>query len=193
MEKQDKNVLGVDVSSCVPNSPRGRLMYYLDCVNSLVDLGDQYDTSKLRNFEYSHLLTDADTDVLISLCFLYAPDKLDKHVMFQDDDLCGDNLNKFYEVNSLRYKYQINDTVNAGEQGRRVFKVMTYKRKWLLRNWINPMHFFADRLERIASNRRNIRRQTVQFQSSLTYNNESEKSTLLEQKPNKNRCCCIII
>lgn len=45
---QDTDILGVGVSASVPNCPRGRLMYYLDCVNSLLDLGDQYDTAKLR-------------------------------------------------------------------------------------------------------------------------------------------------
>ena len=36
-----------------------------------------------RNYETSHLLTETDTDNLIRLCFLYSPDKLDKHIIFQ--------------------------------------------------------------------------------------------------------------
>ena len=42
----DENHIGVDISVRIPNCPRGRLMYYLDCVSSLLDVEDTH--SRLR-------------------------------------------------------------------------------------------------------------------------------------------------
>ena len=36
-----------------------------------------------RNYEYSQLLTEMETDTLIGLCSFYAPDKLERRVIFQ--------------------------------------------------------------------------------------------------------------
>lgn len=192
--EQDTNAKGVGVSTSVPNCPRGRLMYYLDCVNSLLDLSDQTDISKLRNYEMSHLLTEADTDNLIRLCFLYSPDKLDKHIIFHDDELCGDSLNKFYNLIALKFKYRVSETMQLGGCSRKVFKVMTYKRKWLLRNWINPMHFYSDRLETIASCRNKEQSQDLGYQSaSATYRKDSENTRLLKLNAKRNICCCCTI
>ena len=39
-----------------------------------------------RNYEYSQLLTEMETDTLIGLCSFYAPDKLERRVIFQVND-----------------------------------------------------------------------------------------------------------
>ena len=42
----DENHIGLDISLRIPNCPRGRLMYYLDCVSSLLDVENTH--SRLR-------------------------------------------------------------------------------------------------------------------------------------------------
>lgn len=169
-------------------------MYYLDCVNSMLDLSDHNEISKLRNYNCLQLLTESETDALIRLCFIYAPDKLDKHVIFQNDELCGKSLNKFYNVKALPIKYQVSDRIYIGEYNRKVLQVMTYKRKWLLRNWINPMHFYADRLERIASNLKKGNQVSLDCQSPrVKYEKEGEESSLIGETKKRKYCCCSIL
>ena len=67
-------ITGVNVT--VPNSPKARLMYYLSCVSTVLDLSDNEHISHLTNYTSHYDLDDDDLNMLLTLVILFSPDEL---------------------------------------------------------------------------------------------------------------------
>ena len=70
--------LGIEDKShsvSVGNNPRSHLMYYLNCVSSLLGLEDDGEIRRLSQFD-RHDLSDDETDSLLAYCYLLSPDVL---------------------------------------------------------------------------------------------------------------------
>jgi hypothetical protein len=133
----------------VPSAPKARLMYYLDCISTVLNLDNtDEDINRLRNFSQHYLLTDDETKVLVALCYMISPDVLTGKCMFQDDDMCGASQNCFFELSSVESQFLVTDSVLIGGQRTRVQNIMCYKESWLINNWLLPMKQVVDELER---------------------------------------------
>ena len=128
----------------VPNNPTARLMYYLNCLCSVLKLDDDQDINRLRRYE-NYFLSRGDRDLLIQLCILLKPDVLLNKCIFQDDRLCGDMLNKFYDLEQVRDSLFIAGNIMIGGQNRRVTKIMAFKMSWLNYYWTQPMKELLER------------------------------------------------
>ena len=53
----------------VPNNNKAKLMYYLNCVCTVLDLDDNADINRLRRYR-DYILTADETDRLLHLCYL---------------------------------------------------------------------------------------------------------------------------
>ena len=81
-----------------PANDIAKLMYYFNCVCHVIQYNDA-DVSRLRNFQNWSSLTAAEIRLLFVLCATLSPDVLNNKVFFHSDALCGNDLNKFYEIN----------------------------------------------------------------------------------------------
>ena len=122
----------------VPNDPRAKLMYYLNSICSVLELDDNPDINRLRRYQ-NYCLNREDRDLLIQLCILLKPDILLNKCIFQNDGLCKDSANKFYELEQLRNTLLVAGNIMIGGRNRRVTSIMTFKMSWLNDNWTRPM------------------------------------------------------
>lgn len=135
-------------STTVPNNNKARLMYYLDCICTLLDLGsDASNLRRLRDYNNYFRLTDDETNELILLCALVSPTLLLNKCLFQDDDMCGDSSNRFYKIHAIRHRMLVANSIMIGGQSRSVNKIMCFKMCWLTRYYIEPMEHFKRQLE----------------------------------------------
>lgn len=73
------------------------------------------------------------------------------YFIFQDDSMCGDSNNSFFEISAVQHNLLLSDSIIIGGQRRHVSKIMAFKQQWLITNWMQPMQHFAPRLARIAA------------------------------------------
>lgn len=67
----------------VPNDPVAKLMYYLNCMCSVLQLDDDPDINALRNYNNYYQLSHIDRNVLVNLCMLLNPRNLLNRCIFQ--------------------------------------------------------------------------------------------------------------
>ena len=137
----------------VPNDDRARLMYYLKCVNNLLELGDDATMQRLTNYR-RYFLSEEELKKPIVLCYLFSPDVLIGQCMFHDDDLCGDMNNKFYELSATTTTLAVASSIVIGGQRRRVTSFMTFKMTWLEQNWALPLQRICEEQRRKEERRR---------------------------------------
>ena len=140
----------------VPADPRAKLMYYLDCMCTVLKLDDDDDINRLRRFNNYYTLTRTDTNVLLHLCILLKPDVLLNKCIFQNDRLCGGMGNKFYDLETVRNNLLVAGSIMIGGRQKQVTKIMTFTMPWLRYYWTNPMQVLIERQrqERAAALRR---------------------------------------
>lgn len=81
------NVKRTTAATTVPDDPIAKLMYYLNCVFSCVDIGNDPSLNRLRNYSnYTSLSTDEKAQV-VSLCLVLSPDKLTGVIFFRNETL----------------------------------------------------------------------------------------------------------
>ncbi|XP_068687931.1 uncharacterized protein [Montipora foliosa] len=132
----------------VPEDPKAKLMYYLDCVALVIQLNDP-NLRRLRDYGNFSSLTEAETDALLALVILLSPDELIGKVFFPSEDI-GGGSNKFYELNEVSHMFAVTDNILIGGERKRVAKVMLFTRLWLEYSYLVPLRSFQSRLQRMA-------------------------------------------
>ena len=135
------------ITTSVPDNATARLMYYLECICTVLQMEPNAQMSRLRDFENYWRLDDDDKQRLLVLCLLLSPDKLTGKCIFQDDDLCGDSGNKFFELSAVRNTLLVSQSILINGRTSTVTKIMTYKMSWLLRNFLEPLKEFQRHLQ----------------------------------------------
>ena len=135
-------------SVTVPNAPEARLMYYLNCMCNVIDMDNTPSMRRKRNYSQYYLLDDSELRELLILCVLLSPDELLNRCIFQNDGLCGDSNNEFYNVNAVNTTLVVANSVVVGGQRRQVQKIMVFKRVWMERNYFQPLGELNERLRR---------------------------------------------
>ena len=133
----------------VPANAKAKLMYYLNCVKTVIHLND-YPLQRLTDYQNFHLLTDPEIDALLALVVLFSPDELLGKVFFRDKDRRGGS-NQFFDLSAVSHMLAVTDNVLIAGERKRVAKVMFFKRSWLDKNYFTPIRTFKGRLQRMAS------------------------------------------
>ena len=136
------------VTTSVPPNSKAKLMYYLNCVATLIELNDP-NLRRLRDYQNYYLLNDAETDALLALVLLFSPDELLGKIMFHSED-CGGSRNEFYELSAVSHMLAVTDSIVIGGERKRVAKIMFFQRVWMEDNYFTPIRSFQGRLERLA-------------------------------------------
>ncbi|KAL3847854.1 hypothetical protein ACJMK2_018745 [Sinanodonta woodiana] len=138
--KRDIEFKKTGSKTTVPSDPRAKLMYYLNTICGLVDLNDtDPNLQRLRNYEYYYLTTE-ETERLLVLCILLEPSVFINKCIFQNDDLCPDTNNEFYEITEVNNHLLVAGNVLIGGRNRRVNKIMTFKMNWIQNNYYTPLN-----------------------------------------------------
>ena len=121
----------------VPQNSKAKLMYYLNCVASVIQLDDRA-LSRLRNYQNYYLLSDEETDALLAFVILFSPDELIGKVFFPSED-CGGGSNQFFELSAVSHMLAVADNIVIGGERKRVGKIMFFKRSWMENNYLSPI------------------------------------------------------
>ena len=124
------------VSVSVPQNSKAKLMYYLNCVATVIQLDDPA-LSRLKNYQSYYLLSEEETDALLALVILLSPDELIGKVFFPSED-CGGHSNQFYELSAVSHMVAVADNIVIGGERKRVGKIMFFQRSWMENKKILP-------------------------------------------------------
>lgn len=83
VNRTDIDLQDTSETCTVPNDPVAKLMYYLNCMCSVLQLDDDPDINALRNYNNYYQLGHVDRNVLVNLCMLLNPRNLLNRCIFQ--------------------------------------------------------------------------------------------------------------
>ena len=122
----------------VANDPRAKLMYYLQCVSTVMEFDDARLRSLIATGQHN-TLTDAEETALLYLAALLGPKELVNKVFFESEQLCGDSNNQFYELSRAKRLLAVTDNVLVAGRQTRVTEIMTFKKQWMVINYYQPL------------------------------------------------------
>ena len=122
----------------VPDNDLARLMYYLSCVDTVIQY---HEIDRLTDYQNYDSLDVEDITVLLKLVILFNPKFLvDKGIFILDESLLPNDLdNQFYQITDERIGIHINNEIMVSGRTVKVLKVMACDEEWIFRNYINPL------------------------------------------------------
>ena len=122
----------------VPDNDLARLMYYLSCVDTVIQY---HEIDRLTDYQNYDSLDVEDITVLLELVILFNPKFLvDKGIFILDESLLPNDLdNQFYQITDERIGIHINNGIMVSGRTVKVLKVMACDEEWIFRNYINPL------------------------------------------------------
>ena len=126
----------------VPKNKLAKLMYYLDCIFSILDCPG-YDF--YRNYKNYHNLSTRQTNEVLVMCARFEPSLMKNyHLFIQDKDLLPMGFgNQFYDIEDNRVPYSVRRNVLIGGRGFKVLQVMACNQAWIDENYNEPMALFS--------------------------------------------------
>jgi hypothetical protein len=131
----------------VADNDIAKLMYYLNCVCYTIDCNDQPEIRRFTNYSNWQSLSTDEQRQLVVLCYTFSPDIFDNKVFFQNDALCIQRSNEFYEISQVSNQLVAARSIVIAGRTRRVNKIMTYKMAWMRTNYLEPMRRQAQRFD----------------------------------------------
>ena len=134
----------------VPDDDVARLMYYLSCVDTVIDYEGIDNLSDYQNYD---LLTVDEMAELFKLVLIFNPKYfVEKGVFIINENLLPMGLgNQFYKITDERIGIHVNNEMFIGGRTVNVLKVMACNMDWLIRNYFTPwknIFEMADRMQR---------------------------------------------
>ena len=139
---QSLDVKPIGRTVTVPDNNLARLMYYLDCVFTVI----QYDqSSRLTDYQNYYLLSKEEEQTVLGLVALFNPKVMSDLSLF----IVSRNLvpygssNEFYQITDDRIGVHVNSEVVIGGRVVKVLKIMACTEDWIYRNYINPAQSYT--------------------------------------------------
>jgi hypothetical protein len=144
----------------IPDADIAKIMYYLDCVCTVVDYNDG-DIRRYRNYSNWANMSDEEDRLIFVLALALSPDELEDKVFFNSPQLCPDANNQFYEIGQVRNQLLVVQSIVIGGQQRQVKKIMAYKSAWLQNFYYAPMRALVYRFSPQGQREEAMRRQMI--------------------------------
>ncbi|CAG2198178.1 unnamed protein product [Mytilus edulis] len=161
-----------------PDHPKARLMYYLDCMCTVLKLDQtEHNIKRFTDYKKYNSLTNEETAAMILLCTLLDPVTLNDVCIFHDEDACGNFGNEFFKIEANRTRIAAARSVMVGNVQVAIQKFMCYKMSWIEKNYMEPLKQMIDILQQ---------QKTRQQSRPITY---SQPRPTANPKP---VCCCCI-
>ncbi len=126
----------------VPGNDTARLMYYLDCVFSVLKCNNFSKFTDYNNYDY---LLNSDTIELIRLVKIFNPKiMMDLKVFVLEEDL--DCSNRFIEITDEAMNIHANEEIVIGGIVTKVLKMMLFKSEWINNYYFNPLKRLIQRI-----------------------------------------------
>ena len=154
----DVKKLGSFIS--VPDADIAKIMYYLDCVCTVIDYNDA-NIRRYRDYNNWANMSDEEDRLIFVLALALSPDEFEDKVFFNSPQLCPDASNEFYEIGQVRHQIMVVQSIIIGGQQRRVKKIMAYKQSWMQNNYYQPMRSLAFRFSPEGQRQEALRRQLI--------------------------------
>lgn len=132
----------------VPNTHMACLMYYLKSINSLCDFGIPAHLTNYSN--HNNLTFDQENAVLCFAVLLDPRIFIEKNIMIYEPRLCGNCQNEFFKISDSRTAVAATRQFVIGGKQVHTLSIMAFKESWLDENYINPMKYYARRVQAIA-------------------------------------------
>ena len=154
----DVRMFGETVS--VPDADIAKVMYYLDCVCTVIDYDDN-NIRRYRNYSNWANMSDEEDKLIFILAATLSPDELEDKVFFENAALCPTSANQFYEIGQIKNQLLVVQSIVIGGRQRQVKKIMAYKSGWMQRNYYQPMRQLAYRFSPQGQRQEAARRAAV--------------------------------
>ena len=207
-DEDNYSIIPIGERTTVPDDDVARLMYYLSCVDAVINYQVIDKLSDFRNYKR---LTVEDMTALFKLVLLFNPEIfLDANIfILQIAPLPNGLDNQFYEITNERIGIHINNQILIGGRTVRVMKFMVCNPTWLIRNYYRPWK----NIYKIAKNykppspydppiqlKNSLKESIKQSQGAKQNGNiddKNKKTNIDIKKPekvdrSKNYCCIII-
>ena len=138
MGRTEIEVKKIGVTVTVPDHPIAKLMYYFSCVCSCVEAEHDATINRLKDYKNYRSLTPEEESQLLILCLALTPDNLIGNIFFPNEDL-EDCSNEFFELKTVNTRLIVAESLLIGGQQKKVHKIMMFIKKWIEKNYINPM------------------------------------------------------
>ena len=129
------NIEAFGQKTTVPNNNIAKLMYYLDCVLTVIE----YDSnSKLTDYKNYDLLTNEERNKVIEFAILFNPTIFIEAGIF----IVKPNLqigNEFYKITDETIGAHVNEQIMFAGKTVRVLNVMVCDSSWMNRNYFIPL------------------------------------------------------
>ena len=122
----------------VPNADIAKIMYYIDCVCTVVDYNDN-NISRYRDYSNWRNMSDEEDRLIFLLALQLSPKELENKVFFNNPALCAGSANQFYEIGQIQNRVMVVNSIVIGGRSRQVKKIMAYQPSWMERNYLEPM------------------------------------------------------
>ena len=128
----------------IPENKLAKLMYYLDCVLSVIQYAQDTKYTDFRNY---HLLTKEDEEVVKNLVILFNPKVMLELKLF----IIAPNLipygqtNKFYEITDKRLGLHASNNVIISGKSIKVLQIMACKEVWINKYFTEPMDEYIEK------------------------------------------------
>ena len=188
---------GTDVT--VPDHPKARLMYYLNCMYTVLSLDQaEHNIARLTDYGSYYLLSDEETADMFQLSALLDPVTLTGVCIFHDAGEYGYSNNGFYEINTRRTTFAAAESVMVGNVRVSVKKIMCYNTSWLIENFILPLSHFAELYQNAITNRTppNLSNPPSQWRPQTRLNRQNRRYGAISNHHTQDDdgcCCCVIL
>ena len=138
----------------VPDDDVAKLMYYLSCVDTVINYNEM---DRLSDYQNYNLLSVDDMAALFKLVLLFNPKIfVDAGIFILDETLLPNDLdNQFFEITDERIGIHVNNEIFIGGRSVKVLKVMACNEDWLYRNYFRPWKNIFETAERYQRSQRN--------------------------------------
>jgi hypothetical protein len=114
-------------SVTVPDNDIAKLMYYMNCVCTTIDCNDNPEIQGFTDYSNWRSLSTDEQRQLVVLCYTFSPDIFEGKTFFQNDALCIQYSNEFYEISQVSDQLAAARSIIIAGRTRQVNKIMTYK------------------------------------------------------------------
>ena len=140
------------VKTEVPDNAIAKLMYYLDCVATVI----QYDDRTLTDYQNFDELTGQQLLAVYQLAKLLNPSLFIRAGIFIiDESLLIDTSNQFYEIEDETIGVHVNHEIMIGGRSIKVLKLMACNQGWLTRNYYGPIERIDTLVRKVIEERNN--------------------------------------
>ena len=186
----------------VPDDDVAKLMYYLSCVDTVINYNE---IDRLSDYENYDLLSVDSLTELFKLVLLFNPEIfIEAGIFILDENLLIYGMdNQFYQITDERIGIHVNNEIMIGGRTVKVLKVMACNESWLVRNYFRPwknLFELADKYQRYRTPIyippppvEPVYSPPERNESNDTFSFSSYRSPIIRRKKESDGCGCTCI